>query len=74
MSSLQDFYLNEGMREEVRTYLQQFLEEKALEKVFAKEDTMAMAEAREVIDGAFSNLEVLFPKKEEPKKQINPSR
>lgn len=71
---LKDFYLNEGMREEVRTYLEQFLEEKALEKVFAKEDTSAMAEAMEVIDRAFENLEVLFPTKEDRKEQKNHSR
>lgn len=71
---LKKFYLDEKMREEVRDYLQQFLEEMALDKVFAKEDTMAMAEAKEVIDEAFSNLEVLFPRKEDPKEQVNPSR
>jgi len=71
---LKDFYINEGMREEVKAYLQQYLEVKALEKVFAKEDTQAMAEAKEVIDEAFENLEVLFPKKEDLREQKNHSR
>ena len=71
---LKDFYLNEGMREEVRAYLQDYLDKKALDKVFAREDTLAMAEASEVIDEAFENLEVLFPRKEDPKEQKNQSR
>jgi len=71
---MQDFYLNEGMREEVRLYLLKFLTEKAIEKVFAQEDTKAIAEAKDVIDGAFSQLEVLFQKKVEGKEILNGAR
>lgn len=71
---LKDFFLNEGMREEVRLYLLKFLTDKAVEKVFAKEDTQAIAEAKEVIDEAFNNLEVIFQKKAESKEIKNESR
>jgi len=71
---LKDFYLNEGMREEVRLYLLKFLTDKALVKVFAQEDTKAIAEARDVIEEAFNHLEVIFLKKSEAKEIINESR
>lgn len=71
---LRDFYLNEGMREEVRLYFVKFLTDKAVEKVFAKEDTQALAEAKDVIDEAFNNLELLFPKKVEGKEIKNEAR
>jgi len=73
-SSLKDFYLNEVMREDVKTYLLAFLTDKAVAKVFAQEDTKAIAEAKEVIDEAFNNLEVIFQKKTEGKEIINESR
>lgn len=74
MGNLHDFYLNEGMREEVRQYLLKFLTEKAIEKVFAQEDTKAIAEAKEVIDEAFNNLEIIFQKKLESKEIKNEAR
>jgi len=71
---MQDFYLNEGMREEVRLYLLKFLTDKAVEKVFAQEDTKAIAEARDVIEEAFNNLEIIFQKKVEGKEMLNGAR
>lgn len=47
-------------------YLIDFLKEKAIEKVFDKEDVSAVAEAKELIDDAFENLEVLYG--QEPRK------
>lgn len=73
-SSLKDFYLNEGMRNEVKTYLIDFLKEQAIEKTFNKEPTEHIAEAKEVIDKAFNNLEILFASKEEPKEIVNEAR
>jgi hypothetical protein len=59
---LPEFYRNESLRKEVHEYLVAFLSEKAVEKVFAREDVSAVAEAREMIDAAFDNLSVLFGK------------
>ena len=73
-SALQDFYLNEVMREDVKTYLIQFLTDKAVTKVFAQEDTKAIAEAKDVIDEAFNHLELLFPTKSAVKDIVNESR
>lgn len=71
---LKDFYLNENMRETVKEYLSKFLTEKAIEKVFNKEDTSAVAEAKEVIDEAFENLSILFPSQSDGKEVKNEAR
>lgn len=63
---LRDFYHNEYLRNEVQEYLISYLKERAIEKVFDKEDVSAIAEAKEIIDDAFDNLGVMF--KQEPKK------
>jgi hypothetical protein len=73
-SALKDFYLNEVMREEVKTYLIDFLKVQAIEKAFNREDTSAVAEAKEVLDKAFNNLDILFASKNENKEQINEAR
>lgn len=73
-SALKDFFLNEVMRNEVKTYLIDFLKVQAIEKAFAKEDTSAVAEAKEVLDKAFDNLEVLFASKSEGKEIKNEAR
>jgi hypothetical protein len=51
-----------------------FLEEEAVRKVFAKEDVSGIADARECIEKAFYNLEVLFGEKPKAKEQINKAR
>ena len=68
MTSLQEFYMNSDMCENVKAYLIDFLEKEAIKKVFAKEDVSAVAEAKDIIDKAFENLAVLFAAK--PKKNI----
>lgn len=59
-SSLKDFYLNETMRTEVRAYLEDYLKLLAVERAFAKEDVSGIADAREIIEKAFENLEAEF--------------
>ena len=73
-SSLKDFFLNEVMRNDVKTYLIDFLKVQAIEKAFNKEDTSAVAEAKEVLDKAFENLEVLFSPQVKEKEQVNEAR
>ena len=72
MPSLFNFYKDKEGRENVYNYIVDFLEKTAIKKTFAKEDTMAVAEAKEIIDEAFKNLEVMFepkPKKKEIKNE-----
>lgn len=73
-SSLKDFYLNEVMRNDVQAYLIDFLKLQAIEKAFAKEDINGIADAKEVLDKAFSNLEVIFAPESEGKEIKNEAR
>jgi len=59
---------------DLKDYFEKVLREKAIDKVFAKEDTSAVAEAKEIIDQAFENIEVQFAPKVEGKKPINEAR
>jgi hypothetical protein len=70
---LNQFYNDEHTREEVKEFLFQTLDKYALEKVYKKEDTKSIAEAKETIEQAFSELQDLYA----PKKKmevINPAR
>ncbi len=73
-NSLKDFYLNEVMRNDVKTYLLDFLKIQAIEKTFEREDTSHIAEAKEVLDKAFENLDILFAPKSEVKEIKNEAR
>jgi len=72
--TLQDFYMNEVLRGEVKTYLLDFLKVQAIEKTFNRESTEHIAEAKECIDKAFDNLEILFTPQSEGKEQKNEAR
>jgi len=74
MKSLLAFYNDKDQKENVRNYLMEQLMEEGIERMFNKEDTTGIADAKIVIDKAFDNLEVLFNKKAEPKKPINEAR
>lgn len=73
-SNLKDFYLNENMCNDVKTYLIDFLKVQAIEKTFKRENTEHIAEAKEVLDKAFENLDILFASKSESKAIKNPAR
>lgn len=71
---LKDFFLNESLRNEVKTYLIDFLKAQAIEKTFNHQPTEHIAEAKECIDGAFEHLEVLFASQPEAKEVKNEAR
>lgn len=73
-NSLKDFYLNEVMRTDVKTYLYDFLKIQAVDKAFKREDTGSIAEAKEIIDKAFEELELLFSPKVTEKEVKNEAR
>lgn len=73
-NNLKLFWTDKGMKDSVYNYLISELERIAIKKVFDKENTVAIGEAKEVIDKAFENLENLFSPKVEKKEQVNQSR
>lgn len=73
-SALKDFYLNEVMRNDVHAYLVDCLKAQAIKKAFDRQDTSSVAEAKEMIDTAFSDLEILFTPKKDEKEIKNEAR
>lgn len=73
-SLLKDFYLNEAMRNEVQTYLLDYLKTQAIEKAFAREDISGIADAKECLDKAFLDLEIIFTPESEGKEVKNEAR
>lgn len=62
------------MREAVKKYLDGFTELVALERVFNKEDVSGLADARQIIDKAFENMETLLEGKGKKKNPKNEAR
>jgi len=56
MDLIEQFYLQNALKDEVQTYIHKHLEKLAIKKVFSKEDTTAIAEAKEIIDSAFDQI------------------
>lgn len=71
---LKDFYANESLRNEVKTYLIDFLKEQTIKKAFNGETTEHIADAKACIEGAFEHLEVLFASQPEAKEVKNEAR
>lgn len=59
---------------EIQNYLEMYLRETGLKKMFAGEDVKAVGEAKAILDGAFDNLDTLFGQKPKKKKIKNESR
>ena len=69
---LKRFYENENEREAVKAFLIECLEELAIERVMKKENTDAIADAKEVIENSFTRLKEEF--EETPKTTPHSSR
>lgn len=73
MEILNQFYNDEFTREEVKGFLKKTLNEYALEKVYAKEETKHIAEAFKVIDDAFDEMGRLYGR-QKVAEQVNKGR
>ena len=69
---LKRFYENENEREAVKAFLIECLEELAIERVMKKENTDAIADAKEIIERSFTRLKEEF--EETPKATPHSSR
>lgn len=58
--SLKEFWLDKDMKNNVQEYLIEYLKQEAVRKIFEKEDVSSVAEAKEMIDKAFDNMDLLF--------------
>lgn len=63
---LMEFYQDKHMMEAVKTYVLNHFEVVAIERVMKRESTEALADAKEVIESAFDQLDIdLSPNKSE---------
>lgn len=74
MKSLQEFWNDKDTKNNVQEYLINYLKEEAVRKLFDKEDVSAVAEAKEMIDKAFTNMDSMFESKAKAKEQVNEAR
>lgn len=58
--TLERFYRDESLREDVKEFLVEYLGEYTVKRAFAREDVSGVADARAVIDEAFSKLRELY--------------
>lgn len=71
MDKLQQFYLDEGTREEVKRFIKQLLNEEALNRVFTGKDVVGLLEAGQLVDKTFSKLEELYKTRKEKEQDTN---
>jgi len=74
MKSLQEFANDKDTKENVRQYLLQFFRDEAVRKLMKREDAVALADATELLEKAFDNMDLLFNPKPKKKEQINEAR
>lgn len=73
--TLQQLYNNDKEAlAEMKKYLESFLREYGIAKMFALEDTKAVGEAKKILDDAFENLDTLFAGKTKKKIMRNEAR
>lgn len=69
---LKSFYNDEHTRDAVRDFLMYMLNEEAIRRVMERKDTSSLADAKDVIDSAFTKLREEFG--QQPKTFISNSR
>lgn len=75
MKSLQELYIHDKPAlNNLQEYLTDFMSKSAVERVFKREDVTHIADAKELVDEAFKNLDVLFAPKPVSKPVINEAR
>ena len=72
--SLLEFYNDKDTKDNVKEYLLQFYKEEAVRMLMSRENTVALADATELLNKAFDNMDLLFQPKVNPKEQINEAR
>ena len=72
MKSLIEFYQDEDTRNNVKEYLIEFFKQEAVKRLMEREDAVALADAVELTEKAFENMDILFAPKSGGKEQISP--
>ena len=72
MKSLQEFYNDTDTKDNVKNYLIEFFQEEAVKRLMKREDAVALADAVDLTEKAFENMETLFSPKVVRKEQPSP--
>lgn len=71
---LQRFQTDEHLRNEVIAFIDNFIQQEAVKRVFERKDVSAVADAKELIDNAFSELENLYGFKDKTNNSVCQSK
>lgn len=72
MKSLIEFYQETDTKNNVHEYLLQFFKEEAVRRLMNREDAIALADATDMLNKAFENMDILFSPKVKEKEQPSP--
>jgi len=67
MKSLSEFYADKEMCTNVKSYLDEFIKSEGIRMLFERENIEGVADAKEIIDKAWENLELMFAPKQKKK-------
>lgn len=71
---LSEFYKDTATKDNVKNYLIEFFKEEGIRRLMNREDAVALADAVELTEKAFENMDNLFAPKVQNKEQINEAR
>jgi hypothetical protein len=63
MDKLKSFYLDTAMKEAVKEYLDSYFKSVAVQRVMTRKDVSGIADAKEIIEKAFSHLATKYSQK-----------
>lgn len=74
MKSIKEFYNDTDTKNNVHEYLIQFFKDEAVRMLMNREPAVMVADAIELTDKAFENMDILFSPKVKEKEPINGAR
>ena len=74
MNPLNQFTNDVKMRDEVKGFIDAFIDTEAVKRIYAREDVSAIADAKELIDLAFDDLIKTYAAKVKTSKPISQAR
>jgi len=69
-----EFWKDTATKDNVKNYLIQFFQEEAVRRLMNREDAVALADATDLVQKAFENMDILFQPKVTKKLPINEAR
>ena len=74
MNPLNQFTNDVNMRDEVRGFIDAFIDTEAIKRIYAREDVSGIADAKDLIELAFNDLIQTYGIKNKASQPVSPSR